>query len=135
MPSPDAVDSFISRWENSGAAERANYQMFLAELCDLLEVPRPDPTSPDPEKNLHVFDRAITRVNPDGSSVTNYIDLYKARHFVCETKQGASETPVASVYDRRSASKANEPNVASVYDRRVRNYNTFQITIQEKNCT
>lgn len=89
---PEQIDSFISRWENSGAAERANYQMFLSELCDILDVPRPDPTSPDPAKNLHVFDRAITRVNPDGSSVTNYIDLYKARHFVCETKQGSSES-------------------------------------------
>ncbi len=91
MP-PEAIDAFISRWENSGAAERANYQMFLSELCDILEVTRPDPTSADPTKNLHVFDRAITRVNPDGSSVTNYIDLYKARHFVLETKQGVSES-------------------------------------------
>jgi hypothetical protein len=96
MPSPDDLDSFISRWENSGAAERANYQMFLSELCDLLEIPRPDPTSPDPENNLYVFDRAITRVNPDGSSVTNYIDLYKARHFVCETKQGITSEEAAS---------------------------------------
>lgn len=91
MTSTDAADSFISRWENSGAAERANYQMFLSELCALLDVTRPDPTSPDPEKNLFVFDRAIPRVNPDGSSVTNYIDLYKARHFVLETKQGVGD--------------------------------------------
>ena len=91
MPSPDVIESFITRWENSGAAERANYQMFLSELCDILEVPRPDPISPDPAKNLYVFDRAITRVNPDGSSVTNYIDLYKAGHFVNETKQGSFE--------------------------------------------
>lgn len=91
---PDAVESFITRWQNSGAAERANCQMFLSELCDILEVPRPDPTSPDPAKNLYVFDRAITRVNPDGSSVTNYIDLYKAGHFVNETKQGVSDCSV-----------------------------------------
>jgi hypothetical protein len=83
-----AIDSFISRWAASGAAERANYQMLLAELCDLLGVPRPDPTSPDPEKNLYVFDRAITRIAPDGTSVTNYIDFYKSSHFVLETKQG-----------------------------------------------
>jgi hypothetical protein len=70
MLAAEIIESFITRWENSGAAERANYQMFLSELCDILEVPRPDPTSPDPAKNLHVFDRAITRVNPDGSSVT-----------------------------------------------------------------
>jgi hypothetical protein len=49
------------------------------------------------------IDSFIARVNPDGSSVTNYIDLYKVRHFVCETKQGVSapETNVAAVCDRR----------------------------------
>jgi hypothetical protein len=106
MP-PDAVEAFISRWESSGAAERANYQMFLAELCDVLEIPRPDPTSPDPSKNLYVFDRAITRVNADGSSVTNYIDLYKARHFVLETKQGTSvEASPAELANPPAATKS-----------------------------
>jgi hypothetical protein len=37
----DAVESFIARWEHSGSAERANYQLFLSELCDLLGVPAP----------------------------------------------------------------------------------------------
>lgn len=91
-----AIDSFITRWAASGAAERANYQMFLAELCDLLGVPRPDPTSPDPEKNLYVFDRAITRIAPDGTSVTNYIDFYKSSHFVLETKQGVGDLELPS---------------------------------------
>jgi hypothetical protein len=40
---PAALDEFFRRWEASGAAERANYSMFLNELCDLLAVPRPDP--------------------------------------------------------------------------------------------
>ncbi len=91
-PMPEAtteqIAAFITRWENSGAAERANYQMFLSELCDILGVPRPDPTSPDPAKNLYVFDRAITRIHTDGTAAANYIDLYKGRCFVCETKQG-----------------------------------------------
>jgi hypothetical protein len=90
QPAPAQIDAFITRWENSGAAERANYQMFLAELADLLDVPRPDPTTADPAKNLYVFDRAITRVNPDGTTATGYIDCYKARHFVLETKQGTT---------------------------------------------
>ena len=38
-----AMDEFFRRWEGSGAAERANYSMFLNELYDLLEVPRNDP--------------------------------------------------------------------------------------------
>jgi hypothetical protein len=95
-PTPAAVEAFISRWENSGASERANYQMFLAELCDVLQVPRPDPTTADPEGNRYVFDRAITRVHPDGTAVTNYIDFYKAAHFVWETKQGVDDATPAT---------------------------------------
>lgn len=45
-PASDAA-SFISRWSRSGAAERANYQLFLSELCDILHVERPDPSVPD----------------------------------------------------------------------------------------
>lgn len=92
MPSatPEQITAFITRWSSSGAAERANYQMFLSELCDIIGVPRPDPTAADTTRNLYVFDRAITRTHPDGSTSTNYIDLYKARHFVNETKQGLS---------------------------------------------
>ena len=85
---PEQITAFISRWQTSGAAERANYQLFLSELCDVIGVPRPDPTAADTTRNLYVFDRAITRTHPDGSTTTNYIDLYKARHFVNETKQG-----------------------------------------------
>ncbi len=32
----DAVGEFIERWKNSGAAERANYQLFLIELSEIL---------------------------------------------------------------------------------------------------
>ncbi len=84
---PEQIESFISRWENSGAAERANYQMLLSELCDILEVPRPDPTSPDPAKNLHVFDRAISRVNPDGSSVNVLEKLRSGESLTAKEKQ------------------------------------------------
>ena len=44
MPEPtrEQIDAFIQRWEKSGAAERSNYVLFLSELCDLLDIPRPD---------------------------------------------------------------------------------------------
>ena len=41
---PAGLDDFLTRWEASGGAERANYQIFLSELCDVLGVPRPEPT-------------------------------------------------------------------------------------------
>ena len=32
------MDVFIARWQASGGAERANYQLFLTGLCDLLDL-------------------------------------------------------------------------------------------------
>lgn len=34
------AQNFITRWKNSGAAKRANYQLFLSEIRDLLGVAR-----------------------------------------------------------------------------------------------
>jgi hypothetical protein len=51
--------SFIPRWQHSTAAERANYQLFLSELCDFLAVPRPEPTVPDDTHNAYVFERTV----------------------------------------------------------------------------
>ncbi|HKK19122.1 MAG TPA: type IIL restriction-modification enzyme MmeI, partial [Opitutales bacterium] len=88
-PKTEPVDAFISRWQQAEASERANYQMFLTELCDLLELPHPDPAGSDNEFNKYVFDRAITRQKPDGSETTVWADLYKRGAFILETKQGA----------------------------------------------
>ncbi len=57
-PSPQAITAFIQRWQSSGAAERANYQLFLAELCDVLGVEHPHPTTPDEAQNACVFKKA-----------------------------------------------------------------------------
>ena len=84
------IEAFISRWQNSGAAERSNYALFLSELCDLLDVARPDPSSEHNEANDYVIDRAFTRNDKDGKASTVYLDLYKRGHFVLETKQGSS---------------------------------------------
>jgi hypothetical protein len=85
------VQHFIDRWKNSGAAERANYQLFLSELCDVLGVPRPDPTTPDDAENAYVFERSVTFHYPDGSTSTGRIDLYKRGCFVLEAKQGVEK--------------------------------------------
>jgi hypothetical protein len=89
----EKVKAFITRWSDSGAAERANYQLFLSELCDLLQIPRPDPSTPDNDRNAYVFERAVVFQNgTDGETSTGYIDLYRRKAFVLEAKQGA-DTP------------------------------------------
>jgi hypothetical protein len=88
--SGDPVETFIARWSASSGAERANYQLFLAELCDLLGVPRPNPSVADEATNTYVFDKAVTFQNPDGKTSTGFIDLYRKGAFVCETKQSVA---------------------------------------------
>ena len=83
------ITDFVRRWEASGAAERANYQLFLSELCDLLGVARPEPTCPDDRDNGYVFERNVTFRHGDGTTSTGRIDLYRRGHFVCEAKQGS----------------------------------------------
>ncbi len=82
------LQDFIERWRKSGAAERANYSLFLAQLCDLLGVPQPDPTRADDSENSYVFERSVTFHHGEGSTSTGRIDLYKRGCFVLEAKQG-----------------------------------------------
>jgi hypothetical protein len=84
------IQDFVKRWASSGAAERANYALFLTELCDVLSVPRPEPTLPDETKNVYVFEKAIVFHNGDGTTSNGRIDLYKRGCFVLEAKQGAA---------------------------------------------
>src|SRR5664280_2965588 len=84
------AENFIARWQQSSAAERANYALFLSELCDYLEIPRPEPTQAEESANSYVIDKAVYLQNLDGSTTPNYIDLYKRRCFVLEAKQGSN---------------------------------------------
>ncbi len=85
---PDSVEEFIKRWEgHEGGAERANYGMYLSELCDIIGVPRPDPAQATTAENDYVFERAVKLTGPDGSISTGRIDLYKRGCFVLEAKQ------------------------------------------------
>ena len=78
------IDEFIKRWKSSGASERANYQLFLTELCAELEVEPPRPAGADEALNAYVFEKSVRFPNRDGSVSLGRIDLYKRGHFVLE---------------------------------------------------
>jgi hypothetical protein len=82
--------NFIPRWQKSSASERANYAIFLSELCDYLQLPRPDPSQADESLNTYVIDKAVEYKELDGSTTTNYVDLYRRNCFVLEAKQGSN---------------------------------------------
>ncbi|WP_370638356.1 class I SAM-dependent DNA methyltransferase [Aurantimonas sp. VKM B-3413] len=82
------VETFITRWTaREGGAERANYQMFLAELCDVIGVKRPDPAGADRDFNDYVFERAVRPRESEGGTAPKRIDLYKKGCFILEAKQ------------------------------------------------
>ena len=89
---PSTADPFITRWKRSSASERANYALFLSELCDLIGVSRPDPSTSDEDANTYVIDKAVVFKELDGTSTTNFIDLYKRSCFILEAKQGSNPT-------------------------------------------
>ncbi|MFN7174803.1 MAG: type IIL restriction-modification enzyme MmeI, partial [Thermaurantiacus tibetensis] len=83
-----AVERFIARWQlNEGGAERANYALFLTELCDLLGLPHPDPADGSHADNDYVFERAVTFREAGDRVGHGRIDLYKRGSFVLEAKQ------------------------------------------------
>lgn len=88
-PTPNkSIDTFIKRWTaREGGAERANYQMFLTELCALIGVDKPDPAGAETELNDYVFERQVKFKMPNGQTFGGRIDLYKRGSFVLEAKQ------------------------------------------------
>src|SRR3984893_1809578 len=99
-PQSDA-DTFIRRWTaREGGAERANYALFLVELCDLIGVQRPDPAGPETERNEYVFERSVRFRHEDGTTSPGRIDLYKKGSFVLEAKQSKKREKGGEVYEQ-----------------------------------
>ena len=85
------LDAFVAKWAAAGPAERANKDLFLAELCGILEVPPPNPSANDPELDTYVFEREAKLAHEGGESTIGRIDLYKQDCFILEAKQASGE--------------------------------------------
>ena len=100
-PVPPNLEAFIKRWsDREGGAERANYALFLVELCDLIGVQRPEPAGQETERNEYVFERAVRFHHDDGSTSPGRIDLYKKNCFVLEAKQSKKREKGGEVYEQ-----------------------------------
>jgi hypothetical protein len=70
-----AIEAFIARWQGrEGGQERANYAMFLTELCAALGLSPPEPASSTTEKNDYTFERVVKETAPDGTVSYRRID-------------------------------------------------------------
>lgn len=84
---PAAVTEFVARWKGNAGSERANFQSFMRELCELLALPLPDPGKAENDHNAYVFERFIAPQRADSTTEKRYIDLYRRDCFVLEGKQ------------------------------------------------
>lgn len=99
-------EQFIEKWAKSGGAELANSQLFLVELCTLLDVPQPDPTQSDESLNRYTFEKAISFNNGDGTFSAGRIDLYRQNCFVLESKQGIERKDIEQAEQLATVTKA-----------------------------
>jgi hypothetical protein len=104
----DSVDAFIARWQGrTGGQERANYQLFLTELCRTLGLDQPDPADADHEKNDYVFERAVAKHRDKGDTIGR-IDLYRRNSFVLEAKQSRQKGGAKAIAGQEDLFKGDE---------------------------
>src|ERR1700679_3420530 len=82
--------SFVDRWrKDSSGSERSNKNLFFTELCDVLDLPHPSPSTGDRARDLYVFEADVLSVHEGGTITTLKADLYKHGCFILEAKQGS----------------------------------------------
>jgi len=109
MPDAEALSAFIARWAASSGSEQANSQLFLAELCDVLGLKRPEPAKGVNEENTYSFERKVFVPIGGGKTEMKRLDLYKRGCFVLESKQGqevAAKTSLTLPIQGLTTSKA-----------------------------
>lgn len=95
MSEHKVVEAYIQRWGGGishGGNERANLQMFVTELCTLLDLPQPDPAGSQRSENSYVFERCVTEQFADGGKTTRSLDLYRRGCFILEGKDTGKQT-------------------------------------------
>ena len=69
---------FIRKWKDNPLKERASYQLHFIDLCALVGVPHPSPSSHD----TYCFERGATRTGAG----QGWADVWKQYHFAFEYK-------------------------------------------------
>lgn len=98
---------FIDKWDGKDGSERANYQLFLNDLCELLEVDKPQPSMADDWENAYVFERYIEANDGTSAGTSRFIDTYRRGHFICESKS-FNERKKNETEDRRLIKARNQ---------------------------
>lgn len=83
MDDQSKATAFIERWSGVTAGELATSQSFILDLCDMLGVDKPHPTS----DQSYMFERPVEFHHGDGTTSPGRVDCYRRAHFVLESKK------------------------------------------------
>jgi hypothetical protein len=72
--------------------ERANYALFLTELCDVLDLPHPDVAQATHAHNDYVFERAVQRHLADGDAADRLTRIWQDPVSLDPTRTAAKVT-------------------------------------------
>ncbi len=98
------------RWTDVGAAERANYQLYLIELCSAIGVEGPRPAAVGgrvAEGIAYQFEFPVQTTTRDGTVSTNFIDLYKSGCFALEAKDAVDGSSTGKLLTKAFGQVAN----------------------------
>ncbi len=84
------VEKFIARWSVAPISERADYQNFVRDVCDLVGTAPPGQQGSDIS---YTFERRVDFQHDDGTSTAGFVDCYKKDCFVLEAKQSRKRLP------------------------------------------
>ena len=113
------LDHLIAEATASGGSERANYQLFISGLCDVLGVSRPAMSQEANARNDYVFERSLDYRHPDGSTTKLYVDATSAAASCLKlssppaARLRTSARPACSAPKRTAASSATPKGVAA----------------------
>jgi hypothetical protein len=81
MPTDRSQVKLAERWAGALAGERANFQSYLIELCEALEVERPGSAG-----SGYQFELPVKVITKDGVEATNFLDCFRRDFFAIEAK-------------------------------------------------
>ena len=125
------IEEFIARWQGlQGGRERANYALFLIELAEALGVERPAPS--DSRRRDYAFERTVTFREPDGTSSTGFIDLYKKGCIVLQAKQSRQKDGKKTVPGQADLFPPEEDNTNLGRRTADRNWDTLMLNARQQ---
>lgn len=119
------LSSFVDKWKQSAASERANKDSFLHDLCGVLGVAHPNPKTGDPDRDRYVFERDVVLVHGGERQTIGFIDLFKHGCFVLEAKQG-SEADSKKIGTARRGTPAWNAAMQEAYGQALTYTNTIE---------